>query len=148
MQSNKREKVLVDKRLQHALARRIVTYWSGTWLVVFSLPILIRTFTNQLPFSQLATEIIGDFWFPIAISIFLLPIVVWDSFRFSNRIAGPVYRVNEAIREYGRMEASGAVKVREDDFCENLVDSVNELIETLDARNRSAIDQRETEKVV
>ncbi len=135
MTKNQRKKLLVDKSLQSALAKRTVMYWCTTWLVVFTLPIMVRTITEQLPFNMLATELIKDFWFPITISLLMLPIVVWDSFRFSSRVAGPVFRINEAIQEKRETgKNADVIRVRDQDFCQGLVDNVNQLIEMLDEK--------------
>jgi hypothetical protein len=61
-------------------------YWCTTWLMVFVLPIVVRTFTDQVPFDQLARNIIADFWFPAVVSFLVLPVAVCDSIRFARRI--------------------------------------------------------------
>jgi ABC-type polysaccharide transport system permease subunit len=77
------------KQLQFELARRIVMYWCITWLIVFSLPIMIRIVTEQVPFDQLARSIMADFWFPIVVSFLVLPVIVCDSIRFARRMSAP-----------------------------------------------------------
>ncbi len=129
MRQNQRHILVVDRQLQAGLARRIVLYWAVTWLLVFTLPIMVRALTGEMPFDQLARGIIADFWFPIAISIFLFPIVVWDSFRFSNRVAGPVFRINRTIGQLVDGEPIRPVTLRSGDFCCELADNVNRLIE-------------------
>ena len=129
MNNNQRKRVVVDQQLQSQLARRIVTYWGLTWLLVFSLPILVRMFTENVPFQQLATQIIADFWFPIVMSVFMIPIVVWDSIRFSNRVAGPVYRITKTVRELAGQSPVRTLKIRQNDFCHDMVDAVNVLVD-------------------
>lgn len=138
MKPDKRKTVVVDQKLQYTLARRIIMYWCVTWLLVFVLPIMVRMFTEQVPFGELARQIIADFWFPIAISIFLAPIVVWDSFRFSNRVAGPVLRIGRTIQQMADKDQVETVTLRKNDFCHGLADSVNQLIVNQPAQNDSS----------
>lgn len=148
MKTDQRKKMVVDEPLQRGLAKRIIMYWCITWLLVFSLPIVVRTLTADLPFELLAAEIINDFWFPIVVSLFLLPVIVWDSFRFSNRIAGPLRRVDNTLRQAIAEQPVESVEIREDDYCQDLVEGVNQLTELLDAgngrRNSKAENQLET----
>jgi hypothetical protein len=110
------------------LASRIVTYWCITWLLVFTLTIVARLLLADLSFSVLAGQIISDFWFPVLISVFLIPIVVWDSYRFSNRIAGPIPRINRQLRRMADNEPVELLQIRENDLCHELVHNVNEVI--------------------
>ena len=135
MSNNQRKRVVVDQQLQSQLARRIVTYWCLTWLLVFTLPILVRMFSENVPFQQLATQIIADFWFPIVMSVFMIPIVVWDSIRFSNRVAGPIYRITKTIRELAGQAPVRTLKIRQNDFCHDVVDAVNVLVDQHQQRN-------------
>ena len=130
MKKNRRKKVVVDNEIQHGLARRLVTYWGVTWLLVFSLPIVMRMLTERIPFDQLATQIITDFWFPIVISVLLIPIVVWDSLRFSHRVAGPISRIKKTVESISGGDKVRPIKLRKNDFCGPLADEVNKLIDS------------------
>lgn len=148
MNTNQRKIVIVDRELQHGLSRRLITYWAGTWLMVFVLPIIARMFTEPMPADQLALAIFQDFWFPMLVSIFLLPIVVWDSIRFSNRCAGPVYRIGNTIRDMAKGKPVREIRLRPDDFCGELADSVNSLMEIRAEQAEAAVaDQSAMEPV-
>ncbi len=129
MNKNKRKQVVVDEELQYGLSRRLVTYWAFTWFLVFALPITVRMFSATLPFNELAREVMSDFWFPMLVSIFLLPIVIWDSLRFSNRFAGPAFRISRTIREMADDQPVRTISLRHKDFCGELAGSVNYLID-------------------
>lgn len=75
------------KQIQNGFARRVVMYWCVTWLIVFTLPIMVRMINEQGTFAQLAQNIIADFWFPIVVSFLILPVIVCDSLRFARRMA-------------------------------------------------------------
>ena len=74
------------KQLQSGFARRVVMYWCVTWLIVFTLPIMVRMINEQGTFDQLARNIIADFWFPVVVSFLVLPVIVCDSLRFARRM--------------------------------------------------------------
>ena len=141
MNSNKRRIVVVDRELQIGLSRRLVTYWAGTWFLVFALPVIARLMTDPVPADQLARGILSDFWFPMLVSVFLLPVVIWDSNRFSNRCAGPVYRVGRAMRDLAKGKPVREIRLRPNDFCNDLAESFNQLIEP------GADQQDESEKI-
>ena len=136
----KRKQYLVDKKIQLGMAMRLLTYWAATWLVVFCVPILVRTFTSELSFTQLAVSIIGDFWFPMAISAFCLPIVAYDSLRFSNKIAGPVFKLRRVINQLADKKVVEPISFRQGDYCQDLASDFNRLVDLIqkDGQNEPA----------
>ena len=62
-------------------------------------------------------------------SLFILPIVARDCVRFSNRIAGPVWRLRQTLRDINDGRVVRMIKLRKGDFCHELADEVNRLIE-------------------
>ena len=128
MEQEQRKQYLVDKKLQLGLAMRLLSYWMATWLVVFCVPILVRTFTSELTFGQLASSLIDDFWFPMVISAILLPVVARDCIRFSNRIAGPMLRLQRVMSDLVDDREVEPVKCRKDDLCVGLADEFNRLV--------------------
>lgn len=123
-----RKQYLVDKKLQLGLAMRLFTYWTATWLVVFCVPILVRTFTSSLSFAQLAVSLLDDFWFPMLISAFAMPIVAYDCIRFSNKVAGPAFKLRRAIADLADNKEVNPVSFRKGDFCQELAADFNRLL--------------------
>lgn len=138
MSKDQRRIVVVDQELQHGLSRRLITYWAGTWFAVFALPIMARMISEPMSFDQLCQGIISDFWFPMLVSILLLPIVAWDCIRFSHRAAGPIFRINRVIRDMSNGKPAQEIRLRSNDFCGELADNVNLLIERQAAERESA----------
>ncbi len=145
MNSKNRRIVVVDRELQSALAMRIVIYLCLTWLLVFSLPICVRLAFTNLPFDQLARSIVADFWFPICISLFLIPIVIWDSLRFGNRVAGPVYRISRTIGQIVDEQDVELIELRPQDFCKELTARVNQMIKQRSV-GQSVVDQQQSDE--
>ena len=127
MKPERRLNWFVNKELQESLSRRLLVYWCGTWLAIFAIPICARLIVSELPFNVLATELVSDLWFPMVMSLLALPIVFWDSIRFSHRIAGPIKRVANDLGRLADGEKVFPVKLRKNDFCHDLADNFNRL---------------------
>lgn len=122
-------------------------YWCITWLLVFALPVTARICLDSMPFDQLAVELINDFWFPIVISTLVLPIVAWDSLRFSNKVAGPIYRATRELNRFNSGEPIPPIKLREGDFCHELVAELNEVFKKHSLKQQTQHQTEELEEV-
>ncbi len=148
MKSNRRKKYVVDSGLQFSLARRLLVYWCATWLIVFALPICTRLFFTSLPFDQLASKLLADLWFPMLMSVMLLPIVAWESLRFSNKIAGPVHRVRRTLQNLAEQQPVAPIRLRKGDFCHELAQDVNRVISRYSVPDKpSKVDDQEQNEV-
>ena len=79
----------------------------------------------------------------IVMSLLVLPIVFWDSIRFSHRIAGPVKRLGNDFKRLVDGEAVHPIKLRKNDFCHELAENFNRLIEQRVASDSQATDNPE-----
>ena len=128
-QRDLRKKFLIDRHTQYAVARAIIAFWLTGILIVTSFPLLVMavygTLIAQLPTSTVVAGLIDAAWFPCVTSLLFIPIGVWCSFRFSNRVAGPIFRIN---REMGRLntgEQCDEVWLRDNDFFKQLGETFN-----------------------
>ncbi len=137
MNPNRRQKWMVNNGLQQGLCRRLLSYWCGTWLAIFALPICVRLLFSSLSFSQLAAEFVSDLWFPMMMSLLVLPIVIWDSIRFSHRVAGPVIRVGNSMRRLANHQTVSPIQLRKDDFCHDLANDFNQLLKAYSADSQT-----------
>lgn len=130
MKTSRRKKVLVDRELQLGLASRLLTYWCATWFAVFAIPIMTQIFLmTDVSFSELTTRMIDDLWFPMMMSLLLLPIVARDCVRYSNRVAGPIWRFKKTLRDLNDGKTVNAIKLRKEDYCHELADELNRFVE-------------------
>jgi hypothetical protein len=125
----RRKKSLVDRELQLGLASRLLAYWGATWLAVFAIPIMTQMFMLDVSFADLSSRMIDDLWFPMTMSLLVLPIVARDCIRFSNRVAGPVWRFKQTVRDLNDDKDVRAINLRKGDYCLELADELNRLIE-------------------
>lgn len=129
MSNCRRKQSLVDREIQFGLASRLLLYWCATWLAVFAVPIMTQMFMSEVSFTKLAQKMINDLWFPMTMSLLMLPIVARDCVRFSNRIAGPIWRLKQTLRDVNDGKVVSPVKLRKDDFCFEIIDEVNRIVE-------------------
>ena len=129
MKPERRKIWCVDEQLQMGLCRRLLVYSCATWLAIFAVPICSRMLFTELPFSQLATELVSDFWFPMMMSLLVAPVLLWDSIRFTHRIAGPIHRINRQVKQLADRESVQPIKLRKNDFCHELANDLNRVAE-------------------
>jgi len=123
----KRKLFLVNKQIQIGLAMRFIAYWAAIWLLVFIFPIFTQLFFESVTFSQIARQLIFEYWFPMTVSLLVIPAVIWDSIRFSHRFTGPILRIERGLNELRDGVRMEPIRLRKGDYCEELGQSVNEL---------------------
>jgi signal transduction histidine kinase len=137
MFSLKRNQYLINKKLQYGLIKRMFAYWCLTWFLVFTIPLLfnfvlsLATTFDTPSTAKLASQMASVLIFPVVTSVFFLPIAAWDSIRFSNRIAGPMFRFGQTIRQMADSENTTHLVMRDHDYCKELAVELNRLMDTI-----------------
>jgi signal transduction histidine kinase len=71
-------------------------------------------------------------WFsfrPVFLAAFLLlPLVIFDIIRFSNRFVGPILRLRRSMRQLARGEHVEPIKFRGTDFWQDFADEFNAVL--------------------
>ncbi|HUT91364.1 MAG TPA: hypothetical protein VMY37_17835 [Thermoguttaceae bacterium] len=120
-----RKQLFVDSKVQGALVLRVLLYWA-VCLITVTLMLLCWSIlrTPRMFYTHL-----DDMWFhygPALIASFiLLPMVVVDIIRVSNRFAGPLVRLRRSMRALARGEHVEPIKFREGDFWQEFADEFN-----------------------
>jgi hypothetical protein len=121
-----RRHFFVDPALQGALVTRVVLYWIICLCSVVLLMLAWRIITapggSALTY---ANEMWTYCWPALVTSFLLLPLVVMDILRFSNRFAGPLLRLRRSLRALARGEEVRPIEFREDDFWLEVADEFN-----------------------
>lgn len=136
-----RKKMLVDAPIQKGLLVRVLIYIVFGFFFI-TLPMsFVRTWYEPdvmwvTHFSQVWLEHL-----PLLVCLVaIIPFVTYDLLRFSNRFVGPIHRIRKELKRHDSgLDPSGELKVRPDDFWEDLPESINGLIEeihSLKKRNR------------
>jgi len=124
-----RKRFFVDYRVQGALIVRIVLYWLMC-LVTIMLLLLgwgmiadpIRSWNTQL--AELWT-----LYGPAAVaSLLVLPVVIFDLLRLSNRFAGPMFRLRRSLHDLAQGKSVPLVRIRQGDFWRKFAEDFNTVV--------------------
>lgn len=125
---SKRKQLFIDPKVQGALVLRAVLYWVVCLITMTLMLLCWRILTGP---ARIFYTHFDDMWFfygPAVITSFiLLPLVVLDILRVSNRFAGPMLRLRHSMRDLARGEPVQPVKFREGDFWHDFAEEFNAL---------------------
>jgi len=113
----RRKKLYVDPQVQGALIVRMVTYWAVCLVTVSLMVLCWRILTGpSRALDESLREVLFDYAPAVVASLALLPLVILDVLRLSNRFAGPLVRLRRAMRALARGEHVDPISFREGDF--------------------------------
>ncbi len=117
MSTHRRRKMFVDAKVQGALLFRVVMYWCYCLLGVTCLLACWSVFTVRPETSaELLKYVCSQYGPALAATLLLLPIVLLDCIRLSNRFVGPIFRVRRAVKQLANGEDIPPLKFRQGDF--------------------------------
>jgi hypothetical protein len=147
----KRRQYFVDAKVQGALVLRCVIYWLScvTAMILLWLGWRIMTMPVQASFLDYypLRELSAQFAPAVITSMILLPFVVIDTIRVSNRFAGPIYRLRRTMREAARGESVEPIHFRGDDFWQSLADDFNSLVKQIEQQKENGGSSEERDAV-
>jgi hypothetical protein len=130
MPRQNRRQYIINYNVQGSLLARVAMYWvycliavlltSSCWMVLFNRPASSGEFLGRLAFHT-APVLLG--------TLLLLPIVLVDCLRFSNRFVGPLFRLSRAMDRLGDGERVHNIEFRQGDFWFHIAQSFNRLNE-------------------
>jgi methyl-accepting chemotaxis protein len=137
--SEERKHVWIDP-FQTRLIMRIAGY-----LVVFFVVFLNFLFAWKMieegpvdPARQFF-EMVSNY-FPVIICLLvLIPVMAWDTIRFSHRLVGPLVRFRKTMRAIAGGEAVSPIKLRDGDYLTDLRDDFNRMLQELQRRGIEVI---------
>ncbi len=141
MAARKRRQLLVDRKVQGAFLLRIVVYWflctlgSGIVLMCWMM-LTVPAFHLRLPIAEFWEEFGPAF----LVSALMLPILLYDCLKLTNRMAGALYRVRREMRSIANGDPANVIKFRDGDFWPGFADEFNAVrlrISQLEDRLRS-----------
>lgn len=128
---NARGKFYVDKKVQGALATRIVFHW-----FVFFILCLISLYTLEyfmgdpvLTMGERLSVLWGRYASFVLLMICVIPAFVYDSMKLSNRFAGPMVRLKDSIRKLADGEPTSELNFRDGDFWQDVSKEFNRMVE-------------------
>ncbi len=129
--SEERIKVWVDP-FQTRLSLRI-----GGYLAVFFVVFCNFLFAWKMieegptdPWAQFVDTLRSNA--PVFVLLFVLvPVMAWDTIRFSHRLVGPLVRFRKTIQQIADGEAVRPIKLRDGDYLIEMRDDFNKMLEEL-----------------
>lgn len=133
MQTMRRGTYFVDPPVQGRLAWKVVVYW---FFCLLAVEVFVACWVVWLDRPTSSLQLVGIVMrvcaLPFAASLLLLPIVVFDSIRFSHRFAGPMVRLRRGMKDLAEGRVARAVIVREGDFWEDFAEDYNRVVDRVD----------------
>jgi hypothetical protein len=128
MSTNKfvRKQIFVDPKVQGALIFRVIAYWTVCLLTISIILLCWRMLTGpaRMPWTHL-----DDMWFhfgPALVASFaLLPLVIYDIVKTSNRFTGPLLRLRRNMQELAEGKQVKPIQFRDGDFWQDLAEDFN-----------------------
>lgn len=134
----------VDPDVQGALIKRVVIYWLAC---VITVSLFILCSWVLIGRAGIFITHFDEMWFyyspALVASLLLLPLLVTDIIRFSNRFVGPLVRLRRGLRAVGRGESTCPIRFRDGDFWKEFALEYNAVlrrVEALEARLSSVED--------
>jgi hypothetical protein len=126
MNQPRRSIFLVDREVQGALMLRIMVYWLFCVISISLLLICWNAFTGPPQrFIDLVTELYYRYGPALSASLLLLPVVLLDVLRMSNKFVGPVMRLRKGLREVAEGRPAQPLSFRDDDFWHEMAGDFN-----------------------
>jgi hypothetical protein len=131
MPHEERTRIWIDP-FQTRLALRIGAYLALLPIVLMNLLFAWRLATEGV--VDLPAQLLGVVrdYLPVGVCLLIvIPVMAWDAIRFSHRLVGPVVRFRQAFQAIAQGEAVRPVKLRGDDYLNELRMDFNRRLEAL-----------------
>lgn len=133
MAVKRRRLLFVDRKLQGALLAHTTLYWFYCLLSVSLVGACWITLTTS---ASSTTDLLDRLWIvigPVLLgSVVLLPLVLMDCLRLSNRLAGPMVRIQRAMEQAAAGQRPDSITFREKDFWKEFSVHLNQVIERME----------------
>ena len=125
---NRRSKLFVEPRMQGLLIFKVLLYWVNGFLTVGLLLAVWTVYTNGVSTSG---ELYAALWKSmgpaLAASLVLLPLIVMDCIRWSNRYAGPMVRLHQGLKELAAGQSVAPLQFRQSDLWSEMAKEFNRI---------------------
>ena len=146
MKKHKRSKLFVDPKLQIAVICRVTLYWLVSVAVLALLAaVQVVLSSNAVGYEVLVGRVLTAFGPALIASVIVLPLLLFDSVRFSNKFAGPMFRLRTEMQNLAETGQGTPLKFREGDFWYDLANSYNAIAERMNTGGAAENDELSTE---
>jgi hypothetical protein len=130
----KRKKLFVDPEVQRLLILRVIAYWLACMatLEILRLTWVIASGPEQPTFfAYFVNYDWRDVGGRLLIASVLLVPIVWDMLSFSNRFAGPVFRMRRILRDVAKSGTIEHLRLRNGDYWHGMANDLNAALQRL-----------------
>ena len=131
---HQRSRLLVDPKVQWAVAGRIFCHWLMFLVCLLAIGVMMRVLlaAGTQPFSEAMKEGLFAQGPILGVMILLLPVFLRDTLKMSNRFAGPMYRLRTELRNLATGQPARPIKFRKGDFWQEAAGDFNHVLGQLD----------------
>lgn len=125
-----RRSYFVDKKVQGALLARAARYWLLSVVVVATLTVLGWMFVSPgmgvlIQLREHLPWLLGGMFVALVVSLSVLPVILYDLAKMSNRFVGPMLRLRRAMGEAAAGEHVEPIHFRDHDYWQEFADAFN-----------------------
>ena len=148
MPLKRRTLVFLDPKVQGSLIWKVVQYWCLCLVTVAFLRYCCHLFPLDPSNDSLAiVEVVKELWLVVLASFLVLPVVIIDVVRWSNKFAGPAHRLHKALGELASGHAVKKLKFRTGDFWHEAAEAFNTLADVTDEQTDNTDAEQPAEEV-
>ncbi len=143
--NHKRKQLYVNKTVQRRFLWRIVCYWMVYHLfVVHGLFLTYGVMTNDRPrpFIQMYGEFLSSQVPLLVVALATLPMILYDMLKLTNRVVGPLVRIERTLKQMMSGEPVEPLKLRNKDLVLEFLGVFNEFIGSHNDKYESRTDIR------
>lgn len=135
-----RKILFVDPAVQGALLRRALLYWAAGALFIV-LPLLFgRLYAEPDKFFFEQWGVVWRQFGPVLTCLTLMmPLVLYDLLKISNRFAGPMFRLHREMRRLAAGERVRPIHFREGDFWHGHAEAFNQILLRIQQAERALL---------
>lgn len=136
-----RKKLYINREVQGSIICRSILHWFFYLTAILLTVVIVAVIRDP---SQSAIRLVFEsfiYFSPgIIASVILLPLMVYDTLRESNKVAGPIFRLSREISNLAAGANCKPLKFRDGDHWFEVADNYNELLTAFNAQ-REEIEQ-------
>jgi hypothetical protein len=141
----KRSHLLADLPVQGSIIAWMIFYWGASLLMLFGLLFFWTLLTGP---ARLSWMTVDHVWFKygtvFVAAAMLLPLIVWDMLKLTNRFVGPVRRLRNHLHQLAEGKQLPPLHFRKGDYWHDLAQDFNRVVERIN-RLEKALGEKEIE---
>ena len=139
----------IDSKVQGALMVRVVVYWVYCLFTISLMLVWWDLFAGPpRRFMTVLTEVYQRFAPAAAASMLIVPLVIMDVLRLSNRFAGPAWRLKTSLRDLGDGKEVKPIHFRDNDFWREMAEDFNRVAQRVTHADPANLPEEVEEELV